>query len=199
MAGENALRIVIVDDSGLRATVLEDGLREAGYDDIHVVPPHGAFVAKLERMAPDVVLMDLGSPSRDTLEEMLAVSRALARPIAMFVDQSDDQMIGAAIDADVSAYVVDGLRKERVKPILDLAIRRFNAFNKMQTELDEARSALADRKTIDRAKALLMSSRNLTEPDAYALLRSTAMNQGRKIVEVAEALITAHSLLGGKE
>ena len=177
------MRIVIVDDSGLRATVLEDGLREAGYDDIHVVPPHGAFVAKLERMAPDVVLMDL----------------ALARPIAMFVDQSDDQMIGAAIDAGVSAYVVDGLRKERVKPILDLAIRRFNAFNKMQTELDEARSALADRKTIDRAKMLLMSSRNLTEPDAYALLRSTAMNQGRKIVEVAEALITAHSLLGGKE
>lgn len=193
------MRIVIVDDSGLRATVLEDGLREAGYDDIHVVPPHGAFVAKLERMAPDVVLMDLGSPSRDTLEEMLAVSRALARPIAMFVDQSDDQMIGAAIDAGVSAYVVDGLRKERVKPILDLAIRRFNAFAKMQTELDEARSALADRKTIDRAKALLMASRNLGEPEAYALLRSTAMNQGRRIVEVAEALITAHSLLGGKE
>ncbi|MET0377152.1 MAG: ANTAR domain-containing protein [Rhizorhabdus sp.] len=191
------MRIVIVDDSGLRATVLEDGLREAGYDDIHVVPPHGAFVAKLERMAPDVVLMDLGSPSRDTLEEMLVVSRALARPIAMFVDQSDDQMIGAAIDAGVSAYVVDGLRKERVKPILDLAIRRFNAFSKMQVELDEARSALADRKTIDRAKALLMASRSLTEPEAYALLRSTAMNQGRKIVEVAEALITAHSLLGG--
>ncbi|WP_340316079.1 ANTAR domain-containing response regulator [Rhizorhabdus argentea] len=193
------MRIVIIDDSGLRATVLEDGLREAGYDDIHVVPPHGAFVAKLERMAPDVVLMDLGSPSRDTLEEMLAVSRALARPIAMFVDRSDDQMIGAAIDAGVSAYVVDGLRKERVKPILDLAIRRFNAFAKMQTELDEARSALADRKTIDRAKTLLMKSRNLPEPEAYALLRSTAMNQGRKIIEVAEALITAHSLLGGGE
>jgi len=193
------LRIVIVDDSGLRATVLEEGLREAGYDDIHVVPPRGAFVAKLERMAPDVVLMDLGSPSRDTLEEMLAVSRALARPIAMFVDQSDDQMIGAAIDAGVSAYVVDGLRKERVKPILDLAIRRFNAFARMQTELDEARTALADRKTIDRAKALLMNSRALSEPDAYALLRSTAMNQGRRIVEVAEALITAHDLLGGKE
>ena len=193
------MRIVIIDDSGLRATVLEDGLRDAGYDDIHVVPPHGAFVAKLERMAPDVVLMDLGSPSRDTLEEMLAVSRALARPIAMFVDRSDDQMIGAAIDAGVSAYVVDGLRKERVKPILDLAIRRFNAFARMQTELDEARSALADRKTIDRAKVLLMKSRNLPEPEAYALLRSTAMNQGRKIIEVAEALITAHSLLGGGE
>ena len=193
------MRIVIVDDSGLRATVLEDGLREAGYDDIHVGPPHGGFVAKIERMAPDVVLMDLGSPSRDTLEEMLAVSRALARPIAMFVDQSDDHMIGAAIDAGISAYVVDGLRKERVKPILDLAIRRFNAFAKMQTELDEARSALADRKTVDHAKSLLMKSRKLSEPEAYALLRTTAMNQGRKIVEVAEALITAHSLLGGTE
>ena len=192
------MRIVIVDDSGLRATVLEEGLREAGYDDIQVVPPRGGFVARIERMAPDVVLMDLGSPSRDTLEEMLAVSRALARPIAMFVDQSDEAMIGAAIDAGVSAYVVDGLRKERVKPILDLAIRRFNAFARMQTELDEARTALSERKTIDRAKAILMSSRNLPEAEAYALLRTTAMNQGRRIVEVAEALITASSLLGGQ-
>jgi response regulator NasT len=192
------LRIVIVDDSGLRASVLEDGLREAGYDDIQLVPPHGGWVARLERMAPDVVLMDLGSPSRDTLEEMLVVSRALARPIAMFVDQSDETMIGAAIDAGVSAYVVDGLRKERVKPVLDLAIRRFNAFARMQAELDEAKSALAERKIIDRAKTILMASRSLTEPDAYALLRSTAMNQNRRIVDVAEALITAHDLLGGQ-
>jgi response regulator NasT len=192
------LRIVIIDDTGLRATVLEQGLREAGYEDIHMVPPHGAFVARLERIAPDVVLMDLGSPSRDTLEEMLAVSRALARPIAMFVDQSDEDMIGAAIDAGVSAYVIDGLRKERIKPILDLAIRRFNAFARMQNELDEARSALAERKIIDRAKAILMESRKLNEADAYALLRSTAMNQGRRIAELAEALVTASGLLGGQ-
>lgn len=192
------MRIVIVDDRGLRATVLEDGLREAGYEDIHLVPPQGAFVVRIERIAPDVVLMDLGSPSRDTLEEMLAVSRALAKPIAMFVDQSDEDMIGAAIDAGVSAYVVDGLRKDRVKPILDLAIRRFNAFARMQTELDEAKTALAERRTIDRAKAILMESRQLSEADAYALLRTTAMNQGRRIADVAEALITASSLLGGK-
>src|SRR5207237_4915319 len=140
--------------------VLEEGLRDAGYDDIHVVPPQGAFVAKIERMAPDVVLMDLGSPSRDTLEEMLAVSRALARPIAMFVDQSDESMIGAAIDAGVSAYVVDGLRKERVKSILDLAIGRFNAFQKLRAERDEARTQLAERKSIDRAKNILMKTRN---------------------------------------
>jgi response regulator NasT len=192
------MRIVIIDDKGLRASVLEEGLREAGYDDIHVVPPVGAFVARIERMAPDVVLMDLGSPSRDTLEEMLMVSRALAKPIAMFVDQSDDSMIAAAIDAGISAYVVDGLRKERVKPILDLAVRRFTAFARMQAELQEARTALADRKLIDKAKGILMSTRSLSEPDAYALLRTTAMNQGKRMSEVAEALITASELLGGR-
>jgi len=191
------VRIVIIDDSGARAVVLEEGLREAGYDDIHVVPPRGAFVARLERMAPDVVLMNLGSPSRDTLEEMLIVSRALAKPIAMFVDQSDEGMIGAAIDAGISAYVVDGLRKERIKPILDLAIRRFNAFARMQAERDDALTQLADRKTIDRAKTILMSTRGLSEPDAYMLLRTAAMNQGKKIVDVAAALITASDLMGG--
>ncbi|WP_404338296.1 ANTAR domain-containing response regulator [Sphingomonas sp. MMS12-HWE2-04] len=193
------MRIAIIDESGLRATILEEGLREAGFDDIEVVLAQGAFVARLERMAPDVVLINLGNPSRDSLEEMLAISRALARPIAMFVDQSDDDMIGAAIDAGISAYVVDGLRKERVKPILDLAIRRFHAFSKLQADLDDARSELAERKTIDRAKAILMQSRKLGEAEAYALLRTTAMNQGRKIAEVADALITAAGLLGGKE
>lgn len=191
------MRIVIIDDTGARASVLEDGLKDGGYHDIHVVPPTGAFVSRIERLAPDVVLMDLGSPSRDTLEEMLLVSRALAKPIAMFVDQSDEQMISAAIDAGVSAYVVDGLRKDRVKPILDLAVRRFTAFARMQAELAEARTQLADRKVIDRAKAILMQSRGLAEPEAYALLRSTAMNQNKRMAEVAEALITAHDLLGG--
>jgi response regulator NasT len=190
------VRIAIIDDSGLRATFLEESLRDAGLDEIEVVPAQGAFVARLERIAPDVVLINLGNANRDSLEEMLTVSRALARPIAMFVDQSDDGMIGAAIDAGVSAYVVDGLRKDRVKPVVELAIRRFNAFSKLQGELDAARGELADRKSIDRAKAILMRSRNLSEPDAYALLRKTAMNQGRKLVEVAEALISAADLLG---
>jgi response regulator NasT len=141
--------------------------------------------------------MDLASPSRDTQEEMLTDSRALARPIAMFVDQSDEAKIGAAIDAGVSAYVVDGLRKERVKPVLELAVRRFNAFARIQAELDEARNALSDRKVIDRAKSILMAQRSLSEQEAYALLRSSAMNQGKKIVDVAQALITASDLLGG--
>ena len=190
------MRIAIVDESGLRAVVLEDGLREAGFDDITLVPPRGAFVARLEALAPDIVIMDLGTPSRDTLEEMLAVSRALARPIAMFVDKSDEAMIGAAIDAGVGAYVVDGFAKDRVKPILDLAIRRFNAFAALRNELAEARTELAERKVIDRAKAILMKNRNLSEGDAYALLRKTAMNQSRKLADVAQALITASELLG---
>jgi response regulator NasT len=192
------LRIVIVDESELRSAVVEEGLREAGFSDIVRLPPRGAFVAEIERLAPDVVIIDLGSPSRDTLEEMLDVSRALSRPIAMFVDRSDVAMIGAAIDAGVSAYVVDGLRKDRVKPILDLAIRRFNAFSRLRKELDEVKTELSQRKTVDRAKRLLMTSRNLTEADAYALLRSTAMRQGKRIAEVAEALITASELLEGK-
>lgn len=192
------MRIAIVDESGLRANILEEGLREAGFDDIHVVSPSGAFVARIERLSPDVVLMDLGTPSRDTLEEMLLVSKALARPIAMFVDESDDDMIGAAIDAGVSAYVVDGLRKERVRPILELAVRRFRAFASLRDELQEAQTALKDRKKIERAKIILMESRKMSEADAYALIRSTAMNQGRRIAEVADAIVTAADLLGGK-
>jgi response regulator NasT len=117
----------------------------------------------------------------------------------MFVDQSDDQMIAAAIDAGVSAYVVDGLRKDRVKPILDLAIRRFNAFANLQKELHQAKTALAERRIVDKAKLYLMSTRKLTEADAYALLRGTAMRQGKRIAEIAQALITAAELLDSEK
>ena len=193
------MRIAVVDESDLRAAIVEEGLREAGYSDIVRVPPRGAFVTDLEKLAPDVVIFDLGSPSRDTLEEMLAVSRALARPIAMFIDQSDEQMTAAAIDAGVSAYVVDGLRKDRVKPILDLAVRRFNAFANLKRDLAEARTALAERRIVDKAKLYLMSTRKLTEADAYALLRGTAMRQSKRISEIAQALLTAAELLEGKQ
>ena len=189
------MRIAIVDQSESRAAVVEEGLREAGFRDIVRIAAQGAFVAELEKQSPDVVIFDLGSPSRDTLEEVLAVSRALARPIAMFVDTSDEQMIGAAIEAGVSAYVVDGLKKERVKPILDLAVRRFNAFAAVQKELEEAKTALAERRIVDRAKLYLMSTRKLTEANAYALLRGTAMRQGRRIADIAQALLTAAELL----
>lgn len=191
------MRVVIVDESPARAAIIEEGLREAGLDDIAVLTERTGLVARLESLAPDVVLLNLGNPSRDILEENFMVSRALSRPIAMFVDSSDEESIGAAVEAGVSAYVVDGMRKERIKPILELAIKRFNAFSRLQAELTEAKTALAERKTIEKAKSILIQSRGLSEPDAYALLRSTAMNQGRRIVEVAEALITANALLKG--
>jgi response regulator NasT len=141
--------------------------------------------------------MNLENPSRDTLEESFLVSRSLGKPIAMFVDQSDEESTIAAVDAGVSAYIVDGFRKERIKPILDLAVRRFQAFSKLQDELADARNQLAERKTIDRAKAILMKRRGIDEPAAYALLRSHAMQSNRRIAEVAEALITADNLMGG--
>ena len=191
------MRVAIVDESPARAAIIEEGLREAGLDDIAVLTERTGLVARLESLAPDVVLLNLGNPSRDILEENFMVSRALSRPIAMFVDSSDEESIGAAVEAGVSAYVVDGMRKERIKPILELAIKRFNAFSRLQAELTEAKTALAERKTIETAKSILIQSRNLSEPEAYALLRSTAMNQGRRIVEVAEALITANALLKG--
>ena len=141
--------------------------------------------------------MDLGNPSRDVLEEYFAVSRVLDRPIAMFVDQSDQESIGASIDAGVSAYVVDGFAPHRIGSILDLAVRRFSAYARLQADLAEARGRLAERDAIDAAKRILMTTRRLSEPDAYAELRKTAMNQGRRIADIAEAVVTAHTLLGG--
>lgn len=191
------MKIAVIDDSVARAAVIEEGLRDAGFVDIHVLVDRRGVVAALERLAPDVILINLENPSRDMLEESFALSRALARPIAMFVDQSDEASIAEAVDAGISAYVVDGLRRERIKPVVELAVRRFNAFSRLQSELHEARSALAERKTVDRAKMLLMKRRGVDEPTAYALLRKQAMDSGRRIAEVADALITAESLLGG--
>ena len=191
------MRIAIIDTSTTRAAIISDGLREAGLSDLVVIDPHGPLVAQVEASAPEVVLINLENPSRDLLEDFFAMSRALARPIAMFVDQSDAQSTMAAVDAGVSAYVVDGLAKQRIKPVLDLAIRRFQAFSRLQAELAEAKSALADRQTIDRAKAILMKRRGLDEPAAYALLRGHAMTSNRRIAEVADAIVTSDALMGG--
>lgn len=191
------MKIAVIDDSPARAAVIEEGLREAGLTDVVLLLDRHGIVAELERLSPAVILINLENPSRDVLEESFALSRALSRPIAMFVDQSDDASIADAVDAGISAYVVDGLRKDRIKPVLELAVRRFNAFSRLQSELREARSELAARKTVDKAKILLMKRRKVDEPTAYALLRKEAMNSGRRIVDVAEALITADNILGG--
>jgi response regulator NasT len=164
--------------------------------EVFVVTERRGLVARIGAIAPDIVLIDLGNPSRDVLEEYFAVSRALARPIAMFVDESDAESIGASIDAGVSAYVVDGFAPHRIRLLLDLAIRRFNAFARLQADLAEAKGKLAERDAIDQAKRILMDSRQLSEPAAYAELRRTAMNQGKRIADIAEAVITAQQLMG---
>jgi response regulator NasT len=192
------MRIAVIDESAGRAAIIQEGLAEAGLTDTVILTERGGLLARLEALAPEVVLINLENPSRDMLEEYFAISRALARPIAMFVDQSDSEATLAAVDAGVSAYVVDGLTASRIRPILDLAVRRFEAFSRLQAELHEARSALAARDTIERAKRILMAKNGIDEPAAYAALRNQAMRTNRRIVEVAEALITVENLVGGR-
>jgi response regulator NasT len=189
------LSILIVDENQIRAVIIEEGLRDAGYLRVHVLHALNDVARTITEIAPDVVVIDLENPDRDRLEHFFSLSRALRKPIAMFVDRSDSAEIEAAVEAGVSAYVVDGLKKERVKAILDMAISRFNAFARLNRELEEARGALEDRKIVEKAKGILMKSRGLSEAEAYALLRRTAMSENRKIVDIAQSLITAAGLL----
>ncbi|MFG1297563.1 MULTISPECIES: ANTAR domain-containing response regulator [Xanthobacter] len=191
------LSILVIDENAIRAQIIEEGLRAAGHARVTVVHEIQGVARTIERVSPDVIVIDLENPNRDMLESMFLLSRSVQRPIAMFVDRSDKAAIEAAVEAGVSAYVVDGLKQERVKPILDMAISRFNAFSRMARELEEARTELESRKIVDRAKAILMKSRGLSEDAAYKLLRSTAMNQNRKIADIAQSLVMAAGLLEG--
>jgi response regulator NasT len=195
MAAESSPKIAIVDENPIRAAILEEGLREAGFTLVERVGEMKNLLARIYQIDPDVILIDLENPSRDVLEQMFQVSRAVRRPIAMFVDQSDTASIQASVDAGVSAYIVDGFRKDRIKSIIDLCISRFNAFAKLQDELERTRNALEERKVIDRAKGILMKHKNLSEDEAYVLMRSTAMREKKKIAEIAQSVITASELL----
>lgn len=190
------LTVAVIDLKPARAAVVEEGLRAAGIERVVVIPETGALLRRLAEVDPDVVVIDLESPSRDLLEQLFHVSRLVERPVAMFVDQSDASMMQAAVDAGISAYVVDGLKSDRIKSVIDVAILRFNAFAKLQRELREAKDELAARSIIDRAKLLIMRAKTVSEEEAYALLRRKAMNEQRKIVDIAKALITSHELLG---
>ncbi len=191
------MRVAVIDESATRAAVIREGLGTVEDCEVFVLTERRGLIARISEIEPDIVLMDLGNPSRDVLEEYFAVSRALDRPIAMFVDESDDESIVASVEAGVSSYVVNGLAPQRIRPILDLAVTRFNAFSRLQRDLADAKGKLAERDTVDKAKRILMDSRGLPEPKAYAELRSTAMNQGKRIAEIAEAIVTAHRLMGG--
>jgi response regulator NasT len=193
--GEPSLRILLVDQNADRAAILEEGLREAGLRDITVVRETQSLLRRIVDLDPDVIFIDLENPNRDVLEQMFQVSRSVRRPIAMFVDQADTDTIRAAVESGVGAYVVDGLRKERVKTILDTAVSHFNTFNRLRDELERANQQLEERKLIERAKGILMKERDLSESDAYALLRTAAMNENRRVVDVARSVVSAVGLL----
>jgi response regulator NasT len=193
--GQLPLRVAIIEENSVRAAILLDGLREAGIVDVEVIDTMTHMLRRLSTVDPDVIIIGIENPSRDVLEQMFQVSKLVSRPVAMFVDRSDHGMIQAAVEAGVSAYVVDGLRKERVKAIVDMAVSRFNAFDRLQRELVATRNELASRKIIERAKGILMRTRQLSEEEAYALLRQTAMNEKRKLVDIAQSVVTAASLL----
>lgn len=175
--------------------MIVDSLRDAGENEIHVISEISSLGRRIADRRPDIVIVDLTSPTRDMIEELTLAASPLERPVALFVDQSDEGLTKAAIEAGVSAYVVDNLRPERLTPVMTAAIARFNMFRRMRDELAETKRALEERKLIDRAKGLLMKARGITEDEAYTLLRKAAMDQGKKIPEVAAALVTAAELL----
>jgi two-component system, response regulator / RNA-binding antiterminator len=192
---QKPLSVLIVDENKARAAIIEAGVLEGGHSNVTVVHDVSGLARRIAVIEPDIIVIDLENPNRDMLESLFQLSRAVKRPVAMFVDRSDRSAMEAAVDAGVSAYVVDGLKQERIRPILDMAITRFNAYSRMERELEEARSELEGRKIIDRAKAILMKSKGISEDEAHALLRKTAMNQNRKMSELAQSLVLAAGLL----
>lgn len=198
------LKVAIVDEDPDRAALVAEGLRasrDEGYDEGRVEVLTLASTSNLLRnlvaFDPDVVIIDLDDPGRDVLEQMFEIGRIVERPVAMFVDRAHEGDVERAIEAGVSAYVVDGLRPDRVRPVVNAAVTRYRAFAKLRAELDETRGALADRRDIDRAKALLIERRGMGEDEAYRLLRDRAMKERRRVGEVARALIEADRMLGG--
>jgi response regulator NasT len=189
------LCILVVEKDRERARTIVDGLRDAGEHDVLVLADEFGLARKIAERNPDLVLIDAGNPSRDAIEELTLASAPLQRPVAMFVDESDGALTQAAIEAGVAAYVVAGLSANRIGPVLDAALARFHMMQKMRAELAETRRALEERKVIDRAKGIVMRAKAMSEDEAYALMRKAAMDQGKKLAEVARALVTAAEVL----
>lgn len=183
------LKVMVVDDNPRRAALVEGRLREAGFTTLCLVPLQAGLLHQIEQQNPDVIVIDLDSPGRDLLESLSFVSTHNPTPIVMFAQEEDPSFIAQAVDAGVTAYVVDGINTEKVKPIIDVAMAQFRQFQKLRAQLANTQTALGDRKVIDQAKALLMEHRGLSEREAYAWLRSEAMNCNVKMVQLAQRVI----------
>ena len=190
------LRVLLVTDTDKPIGDLRQALARLGYDMLAEVATPAALPKVVEEQRPDVVIIDTESPSRDTLEQLAVMNETAPRPVLMFSNDADQKLIHAAVSASVSAYLVEGLEAARLAPILEVALARFAREEQLRKRLAEAENELADRKLIDRAKRLLMDRRKMSEPEAYAMLRKRAMDEGMKLAEVARQLVSMADLLG---
>jgi response regulator NasT len=179
-----------------RTRILRIALLEAGYNVVATLPGDSFLPERLGQIQPDLIVVDAESQGRDILEHVVMATRSDRRPIVMFSDDQDTSYLRKAIAAGVSAYMVAGTPPDHIKPVLDVAIARFEHEERLRSELADARNQLEERKVIDRAKGLLMNRQGLSEQDAYARLRKAAMDKGLKLAEVAQRLVDAAELLG---
>jgi response regulator NasT len=185
-----SLRVMLVDRDPERAELLEEALAEAGHRVVARIKDDDALASQVTLYHPDVIIIDMEAPGRDTLEQMREISRDQPKPIILFSDERDPDYIRQAVKAGVSAYIVDGLSRDRVMPIVEVAVARFSEIQSLRKELENTKVQLADRKVIDKAKGLLMKKKNMGEDQAYQFLRKTAMSRNLKLVEVARVLIS---------
>jgi response regulator NasT len=191
------MRVLVVDPDPTRAALVAEGL--AGVQPLEV--RHVLIFDRAEAAAfqPDVIVVASNSPDRDTIDSLRESTAANPRPVVMFVDRSEPGLAEAAVMAGVSAYVVDGLAKARVRSVLEVAMTRFQLMHQMRTDLEKAKADLASRKTVERAKAVLMKERGLDEEAAYRLLRKLSMDTGRPLGAVAADLLAFAGVLKGPE
>ncbi len=185
---------MLVDEDPGRSAVLERALQDNGYDVVARIGTKEDLLGRVRTIQPDMIIIDMQSPDRDTLESMHTINREQPKPIVMFAEKSDKATIAEAVRAGVSAYVVDGLNARRIQPIMEVAIARFQEFQALKGELARTKSDLADRKLIDKAKGIIMTQRKCTEDEAYKALRKLAMDRNEKLADVAKSVIEVAKL-----
>lgn len=188
-------RILVIDESQQRAVEICTGLIQAGHQVAAVLPSAFELIERIEEIKPDIILIETESPSRDTLEHLGVMNREMPHPVVMFSQDSDSETIRSAVRAGVAAYVVDGFEIGRLKPVVDVAVARFEEHQALRQELADASRKLSERKTIEKAKGILMKSRGLDEDAAYAALRKLAMEKSQPLAKVADNVVEMAQLL----
>ncbi len=190
------LRVMLVDQEPSRSRALEGAIEGAGHAVVSRVHTTDSLLAEVNRVQPDVILMDIESPDRDVLDSMQAMNAAHPRPVVMFADDKDPVSIRRAVVAGVSAYVVDGVKPDSIRSVVDIAIARFEEFQKVRDELKELKTSLAERKVVEKAKGILMKRTGMDEEAAYKSMRKMAMDRNMRIADLAQSLLSAAELLG---